>query len=157
MINNSTGATNYSWDFGDGSNSISISPTHAFPAGAAGVYTVILTATDNNGCQDQDTARITVEEELVYYVPNTFTPDGDEFNQLFQPVFTSGFDPYDFNFTVFNRWGETIFESKDASVGWDGSYMGMMAQEGQYSWRIEFKTNKTDERVLVYGHLNLMK
>lgn len=157
MINNSTGATNYAWNFGDGSNSTAVSPTHSFPVGAAGVYTVILTATDNNGCQDQDTAKITVEEELLYYVPNTFTPDGDEFNQVFQPVFTSGFDLYDFNFTVFNRWGETIFESKDASVGWDGSYMGMMAQEGQYTWRIEFKTNKTDERVLLYGHLNLLK
>src|SRR3989338_542019 len=157
MINNSTGATNYSWDFGDGSNSVSTSPTHTFPSGTSGVYTVILTATDNAGCQDQDTARIIVEEELLYYVPNTFTPDGDEFNQTFQPVFTSGFDLYDFNFMVFNRWGEIVFESNDAAVGWDGSYSGRMAQEGQYSWRIEFKTNKTDERILLYGHLNLLK
>lgn len=157
MLNNSTGATSYVWDFGDGNSSSAFSPTHLFPSASAGVYTVILTATDNSGCSDQDTAYVTVDEELLYYVPNTFTPDGDEFNQTFQPVFTSGFDPYDYNFTVFNRWGETVFESKDASVGWDGAYAGALAPEGQYSWRIEFKTSKTDERVLIHGHLNLLK
>lgn len=157
MINNSTGATSYVWDFGDGNSSSATSPTHNFPNSTAGVYTVILTATDNSGCTDQDTAYVTVDEELLYYVPNTFTPDGDEFNQTFQPVFTSGFDPYDFNFMVFNRWGETVFESNDASVGWDGAYAGALAPEGQYSWRIEFKTSKNDERVLLYGHLNLLK
>ncbi len=157
MLNSSTGATNYSWNFGDGSFSTLNSPTHNFPAGSNGVYTVTLVATNASGCTDTAIALVSVEEALLFYVPNTFTPDGDEFNQTFQPVFTSGFDPYDFNFTVFNRWGETLYESKDATVGWDGAYMGRMSQEGQYTWRIEFKSSKNDERIIVHGHFNLLK
>jgi gliding motility-associated-like protein len=55
-------------------------------------------------------------------VPNTFTPDADEHNQLFTPVFTSGFSPDNFEMTIFNRWGELVWQSFDHTEGWDGSF-----------------------------------
>ena len=100
---------------------------------------------------------IAIEQEVIYYVPNTFTPDGDGFNQTFQPVFTDGFDPYDFNLFIFNRWGEMIWESHDASIGWDGTYNGKTVQSGTYVWKIEFKTIKNDERKMITGHVNLIR
>src|SRR5690606_30836244 len=111
------------------------------------------------GCADTAHLIIRVDEELIYYVPNTFTPDNDEFNEVFQPVFTSGFDPYDFSMWIFNRWGEVVFETHDASIGWDGTYGvdGNDCQDGTYTWKIAFKTNRNDERKVIHGHVNLLR
>jgi gliding motility-associated-like protein len=103
---------------------------------------------------------VQVQEVLIFYVPNTFTPDGDNYNQTFQPVFHSGFDPFDFELLIFNRWGEVIFESHDATVGWDGTYgqeTTEIVQDGTYTWKIEFKTKYTDERKIVTGSVNLIR
>lgn len=159
--NTSTGATNYTWDFGDGSStSTQTSPTHTFPNEEAGVYQVELIATTPLGCADTAYRSIVVNEELIFYVPNTFTPDGDDFNEYFKAVFTSGYDPFDFHMMIFNRWGELIWESYDASVGWDGTYgvdKNFIVQDGTYTWKIDFKTTMTDERILRVGHVNVLK
>ena len=119
------------------------------------VYT--LTVTDENGCVDMDSVVVTVNEEVVYYIPNAFTPDGDEYNQTFRPVFTSGFDPYDFNLQIYNRWGQLIFASNDPELGWDGSFKGRYVQDGVYTWRIEFKEIMTDKRHHITGHVVMIR
>lgn len=158
--NTSTGAVSYQWNFGDGSGSAQTSPTHVFPSEEAGDYLVELIAYTPLGCTDTAYRSITVDEELIFYVPNTFTPDGDDFNELFTPVFTSGYDPFDFHMMIFNRWGELIWESYDASVGWDGTYgvdKSKIVQDGTYTWKIDFKTTMTDERILRVGHVNVLR
>ena len=82
------------------------------------------------------------EEELLYYVPNSFTPDGDGVNDTFLPTFTSGYDPYDYSLLIFNRWGQIVFESHDATKGWNATMGvdGEIVQDGTYTWKIEFKT-----------------
>ncbi|NRA13679.1 MAG: gliding motility-associated C-terminal domain-containing protein, partial [Crocinitomicaceae bacterium] len=160
FTNNSVGATDYSWVFGDQSGSTAeTSPTHTFPNDEGGSYLVELIAMTPLGCRDTAWATIHVIEEVIYYIPNTFTPDGDSFNEYFEPVFTSGYDPYDFDLFIVNRWGELIWESHDASVGWDGTYgnSGKLVQNGTYTWKIEFKTTETDERMMVIGHVNIVK
>jgi gliding motility-associated-like protein len=94
---------------------------------------------------------VVVQDNLIYYVPNTFTPDGDIFNQTFKPVFTSGFDPYNYSLMIFDRWGELIFESRNTQVGWDGTYNNRIAQEGVYTWRIQFKLLEGDDRREIFG------
>lgn len=160
MINTSSNATSYIWNFGDGSGiSTEFEPHHTFSAEDPGNYNIMLIAVNDAGCRDTARVIVTVAEELIFYVPNTFTPDGDEFNEVFGPVFTSGFDPYDYLLTVYNRWGEVIFESHDASVGWPGTYGegNPVVQDGTYPWRIEFKTSKNDERKAVTGHVNVIR
>ena len=159
FTNNSIGASTYLWDFGDETlGSSEENPSHTFPDEETTAFVVELIAFTELGlCTDTAWLTINVEEELLFYVPNTFTPDGDSYNEFFKPVFTSGFDPYDFTLLIFNRWGETIWESHDASVGWDGTYNGGIVPQGTYTWRIEFKTSATDERVLVTGHVNVLK
>ena len=156
--NTSIGATNYEWDFGDFSGTdTAFSPLHVFPDDESASYLVELIAYSTLGCTDTAYATIEVNEEVVYYVPNTFTPDSDDFNEIFQPVFTSGYDPYDFTLLIFNRWGEVIFESHDASVGWDGTYNGALVQDGTFTWKIEFKTTASDERRVIHGHVNILR
>lgn len=157
MINSSTNATTYQWNFGDGGHSTLTNPTHTYPETAPESYTVQLVAFSAFGCSDTAYATVMIQEELIFYVPNTFTPDDDEFNQTFGPVFNSGFDPFDFDLLIFNRWGEVIFESHDATYGWDGTYNGEVVKEGTYTWKIEFKTSQTDERKIALGHLNVLK
>jgi gliding motility-associated-like protein len=158
-FNNTTiGAVNYIWNFGDGSAiSNQENPVHTFPQDQTSNYLVTLYAYSPIGCADSISSVIKVTEEVIYYIPNTFTPDNDEFNQHFQPVFTAGYDPYDFNMLIFNRWGEIIFESNDASVGWDGTYGGDKVLDGTYAWKIEFKTLASDERVMISGHVNIIR
>jgi gliding motility-associated-like protein len=156
MVNTTIGATNYSWSFSDGTISNEFGPFHTFPA-IPGSYEIQLIANTPFGCADTASAILVVFEELIYYVPNTFTPDGDEFNNTFKPVFTSGFDPFDYNLTIFNRWGEVVFESNNALFGWDGTYQGKFAPDGVYVWKIEFKTKKNDARKTANGHITILR
>jgi len=157
FINGSFGAVNYEWDFGDGNTSNEINPSQQYESTEEGSYTGQLIALSQYGCSDTAYAIIEVQEDLIFYIPNTFTPDNDNYNETFQPVFTSGFDPYDFNLLIFNRWGEILFESNNANVGWDGTYGGKLVKDGTYIWKIEFKTKYTDERQVHVGHVNILR
>ena len=160
FINGSQNATSYSWDFGDGTPSVSsVNPSYVFAPVYGNTYNVTLTAMNDEGCSDTYTMTFTIQDNLVYYVPNSFTPDGDQYNQNFKPIFTSGFDPFDYNLKIFNRWGELIFESMNHEIGWDGTYKATegTCPDGVYVWMIEFKTTSTDARKKIQGHVILMK
>ncbi|HIB76094.1 MAG TPA: hypothetical protein EYO58_00470 [Flavobacteriales bacterium] len=91
FLNSSLGATMFEWDFGDNSSTVFIeNPIHTFPDALNQSYTITLTATNEFGCSDVATLVINVRDELIFYIPNSFTPDGNSFNQSFQPIFTSG-------------------------------------------------------------------
>jgi gliding motility-associated-like protein len=114
------------------------------------VYTV--TITDQNGCQSTDI--VTILYDITIYVPNTFTPDQDEFNQSF---YAYGGNIREFHMMIFNRWGELIFETYDMKIGWDGTYNGRVVQSGTYTWIIECRDAYTDKKYTFNGNLNLLK
>ncbi len=157
MINQSQGGIHYEWNFGDGTASDLFSPTHAYSSEEFRSFAVSLLVTNQYGCTDIAFGTVYMEGGVIYYVPNTFTPDGNEMNPIFTPVFSSGIDSSDFKLQIFNRWGEIVFESKDLQIGWDGTYNGIPSPEGIYTWRIEFKYSKNDEREILHGHLNLLR
>ena len=70
---------------------------------------------------------------------------------------TSGFDPYDYELLIFNRWGEVIFESRNPWVGWDGTFKGKTVQDGTYVWKITFKDEYLDDLKSYTGHINLLR
>lgn len=151
----------WNWNFGDNSSTntpsnVSQNPNHTYNNLGAS-YNVILIVGNENGCVDTVKQEIKINEPLLYYIPNSFTPDGDKFNQVFAPVFTSGFDPYDYQMTIYNRWGELLFETNDVQVRWDGTYGGKIVQDGMYVWTIQFGLLADDSRKSVNGTLNLMK
>jgi gliding motility-associated-like protein len=158
FTNTTVGASSYSWDFGDGSYSTDDNPEHVFAENTNG-QTITLFAESSEGCIGTYQVSIEFDEGLVYYIPNTFTPDHDEYNQTFRPIFTSGFDPYNYEMLIFNRWGEIIFETHDVTYGWDGTYSftNSICQDGVYSYKIAFKNPILDERKVVCGSVNLLK
>jgi gliding motility-associated-like protein len=158
FMNNSLGASTYSWDFGDGGTSTEEGPSHLFNDNNLG-FEIILTAISTLGCVDTSHVFIGYDPGLVYYIPNTFTPDGNMYNETFLPIFTSGIDNYHYNFYVYNRWGEIIFESQDPSIGWDGSFglEGKDCEQGVYTYQIFIKIPNFDERKMILGHVNLIR
>jgi gliding motility-associated-like protein len=156
--NLSLGATNYIWDFGDGQFANDFEPSHVFQNTMNG-YTVTLTALTDLLCADATSVSIGYQYNELLYIPNSFTPDGDQNNQVFCPVFYSGYDPQNYEFTVYNRWGEVIFESRNALIGWDGTYGpdALEAPTGMYTYRILYKNPDLDERKVITGHINLLR
>jgi gliding motility-associated-like protein len=159
FTNQSLYATSYTWDFGDGAAiSNAEHPIHVFPETGNVKYTVILTATNELGCVDVVQKVIEVKDVLIYYIPNTFTPDGDTFNETFSPIFYSGVDIFDYHFTVFNRWGEMIFESYNPTTGWNGTYGDQgLVREGTYIWTIEYGETMSDKLHQQTGHVTILK
>lgn len=156
FTNTSQNGDSWSWTFGDGESSSMEAPSHKFPA-VPGNYPVTLTVTSADGCTDVKTIVIIVKDDHILYVPNTFTPDGDEFNNVFSPVVTAGYDTQNYSFTLYNRWGETLFESHDVNTGWDGTYLGKLVPAGIYSWTIRIKSLDDDRYEVFTGHVNMMR
>jgi gliding motility-associated-like protein len=124
-----------------------------------GVFTISVVHYSNGCVSSQQETVVVVEncpEELIY-IPNTFTPDGNEHNQTFLPVFTSGFDPYDYQLSIFNRWGNLIFDSYDHKMGWDGTFNNAYAQDGTYSWIIRYGNVENDKKTEIRGFITILK
>lgn len=159
LLNLSSNADTYLWEI-SGPNSYyesysSENVYHIFPADT-GTYQVCLTAENMNGCIDRYCTVVSVEEEMIVIVPNSFTPDGDAFNQTFKAV-ARGVGDYDFSFTIYNRWGQLIWESHDIEIGWDGTYKGILVQDGVYTWKVEVGDALTDLRKTYVGHVNILR
>jgi gliding motility-associated-like protein len=151
-----SGASSYSWNNGL-QNNVPYLPNFGLTQ-----FNVI--GSSNAGCIGVDSLTVTVigdcdsTIDVIYWVPNTFTPDGDQYNQTFLPIFYSGIDPYSYDFYVYNRWGELIWENHDYQFGWDGTYNdGMKCPDGTYTWKIRFKLINNDEKQTVLGHINLIR
>ena len=165
FINSSSNnAVSYKWVFGDGSPvSTLVNPVHTFigqgdnDLPAPGKYVVQLYAYVNQDCWDSTSTTITIDDEQIYYIPNTFTPNGDEKNNTFQPVFTSGYDAQNYHFAIYDRWGELIFESNNPAIGWDGTYGNKILMNGTYTWKLQFKEKMTEKEHYLTGHVNLIK
>ncbi|MEX1190460.1 MAG: PKD domain-containing protein, partial [Brumimicrobium sp.] len=156
FLNSSLYADQYDWDFYFVGASSKVNPIVDFPA-EADDYDVRLVVETDEGCLDTARAVVKIEDKIVFYVPNTFTPDGDLVNNLFQPVFTSGYEPNDINLLIFNRWGEVVFETNNIDKGWDGYYKNEPVPDGTYVWKIEFTETMSDKRHVETGHVNVIR
>jgi gliding motility-associated-like protein len=78
--------------------------------------------------------------------PNAFTPNGDGINDVFKPVFYGPVSSY--TLTIFNRWGQMIFKSRDPGKGWDGTMSGVPQPDDTYVWNCLYQLlgNKPDDK-----------
>jgi gliding motility-associated-like protein len=108
---------------------------------------------------DSVSVEMTADIGAVYYIPNTFTPDGDKYNQTFKPVLSTGVSSEGYEMLIFNRWGEIMFESHNLNVGWDGSYGvdGLDCMAGTYTYKITFKLTTAEDKRIITGHVNLIR
>jgi gliding motility-associated-like protein len=161
FFNTTVGANGYYWNFGDpaaingSNNSTDVNPSHEYTY--TGLYSVNLVATSLKGCTD--TARINVEisPEFALYIPNTFTPDGNGLNDVFQPMGV-GIDEENYRMDIFDRWGENIFSSNNFRKGWDGTVKGSstIAEQGVYTYKVMAKDIMGNKHPMV-GHVTILK
>ena len=127
-----------------------------YPFDAPGSYPVWLTITDVNGCQDSILKYVSILNDLTFFAPNAFTPDGDEHNQTWE-FHINGIDVGDFHLRIFDRWGELIWESFDSQVYWDGTYKGKIVKEGMYIYTVECGDIFNDRRYTFNGHVSVLR
>lgn len=98
-----------------------------------------LTYGDLNGCFQFDTAvKVEVLDEFKVSIPNTFTPGSDNLNDTFVPV-VYGVEEMVY-MRIYDRWGGLVFESKDITIGWDGTYKNkLVAHNSAYSYTTRFR------------------
>lgn len=137
FANLSTGdnITNYHWSFGDGSISNESDPAHAYHVNSDRSFNIMLTVTNNAGCSDDTLQTINVVDNYAFYVPNSFSPNSDGNNDLFQVFVT---DVLKYHITIYNRFGEAVFQSVDPNATWDGTYKGEVCQGGVYTYKISY-------------------
>ena len=121
----------WQWDFGDGLTSQKQNPTHAYAS--IGTYRVNLTVTDVTGCVRQTSKSLKILRGYTLMIPDAFTPDGDGLNDYFL-LHMKGIK--NFQFTIYNSWGEAIFQTEDLETrGWDGMVSGRTADIGSYVYK----------------------
>jgi gliding motility-associated-like protein len=155
VANDVTGET-YQWYFSDLSISNTIDASHDLDGLGAGEYSICLSVGNQGGCSDSVCEIVTFVENFSIYIPNTFTPNGDGINELFYPVFYSAL-PENFEFLIFNRWGQLIFQSKEIDAIWDGTYNGSLAPEDVYIWKINYTLFNETGTNRQTGHVNLVR
>ncbi len=107
-----------------------------------------VTATDANGCSATATVRVNVISDKQVFAPNAFTPNGDGQNDKW---LVSSAGAIYFNASVFNRWGEKVFESNNLNEGWDGTYRGKNSYDGVYSYVVTVTFVDGENRKLIGG------
>lgn len=125
-----TNPLDYSWSSDAILNDSTISNPTTTITDPTWVYVIV---TDTNGCTATDSYLVGIPVTSTLYIPNSFTPNGDEHNQLFRIY---GSNIAQFHMEIYDRWGELIFESTDINYGWDATYKGKMVQDGTYVYKV---------------------
>ena len=139
FINSSTGKiSSYLWEFGDGSSSTDAAPAdHLFPEARDIVnYPVSLVVQNEMGCRDTASQIIVKLANCIVTVPNAFTPNGDGRNDWLYPL--NAVNLRNFEFRVYNRLGQLVFETRDISNKWDGTIHGHEQPTGTYVWFLSY-------------------
>lgn len=133
----SEGATNWEWSVDKLAFARDQDPSYNFPD--TGIYEIQLIVQNEFECPDTAVQILDVEPQIRYFIPNAFTPNGDAVNDIFKGkgVF-EGLE--NFNFQIFNRWGEMVYETTSPDDSWNGRKFntGQKSPEGVYVYVISF-------------------
>jgi gliding motility-associated-like protein len=95
-------------------------------------------------------------QEYSYYAPNAFTPNGDGINDMFQPL-GNAIDLEQYDFQIYDRWGEAIYASTDPTEGWDGTSNGKVIPNGVYVYRAHAVDAVKKDVYELFGHVTLFR
>ncbi len=130
------GGTSYHWNTGEITPVINVRPLHTF------VYTVTVSNFLNNVLCSKD---ISIQQNVrncnVIYVPNSFSPSG--YNTVFKPIGEIVISK-SYQFAIYNRWGQMVFETTDINQGWDGRFKGEIVPAGAYIYYLRIDNGYED-------------
>ncbi len=158
FINNSIGdITNYFWDFGNGSTSISETPAplHYPVLSLEKKYPVRLIVKNNDGCFDTTINIIDVLKSCYIAVPNAFTPNGDGLNDYLYP--TNAYKADNLKFSVYNRLGQLVFYTTNWTIKWDGTFKSLPQDSGVFVWLLTYTNRDTGKNIFQKGSTVLIR
>lgn len=133
-----SGGSSYTWSPSTGLSCTNCPNPIASP-NTTTVYTLIISSSAPN-CFGTDSLTVFVTGDCPdIYVPTGFSPNGDNNNDM---LFIFGGDVKQLHFVIYNRWGQIVFETKDQTVGWDGTHHGKLVQSGVYAYKLTVTDNK---------------
>ena len=145
FYNETEGAVQHYWEFGDGGSSNKANPVYTYVED--GLYDVTYIVSDINLCSDtlvmEDYIKVGKDSYLVF--PTAFTPNvefsnggvysqGERRLDVFYPI---GRNVDTYKLEIYSSWGNKVFESNDQNIGWDGYYLGKCAAQGAYFYKAE--------------------
>jgi gliding motility-associated-like protein len=152
-------ASDYTWFFKGNSNVEFDTTNLKYPKvfyKTSGKYPIVLISKTDMGCTNTLVKYIDIRDDYNIFIPNTFTPNGDGINDIFQ-VKATGVSLIGFNIDILNRWGISVYNSKDITVGWDGNFNGKKAEDGNYVYKIKIVGNNGEGRKEMIGTFTLAK
>ena len=134
-IDSSRGANSWFWNFSAMGTSTNQNPLLLYTDTVTQKTSLIVT--NIFGCKDTSIQSLFIAPDVIYYMPNAFSPgNDDQINDFFKPRGLSYAKSY--KFVIFNRWGEIMFKTDNPQLGWDGSFEGDYVEQGIYFYRLEF-------------------
>lgn len=154
FTDSSLGAVHWAYHFGEGGFSHLRDPLYRYAN--FGTYTVQQVVANEFDCTDTAYAQIIIDPEIIIYVPNSFTPDGDGVNDFFMPSL-AGFGVKSYEFTIWDRWGECIFSTTDATKAWDGRLDDELVKNDVYVWQLKVAAVEFAAPQHLRGHVTVLR
>ena len=159
VVNTSSGQiSSWLWKYDIiGSSTLEDPPPFLFPTlNREAYYTVKLLAYNSNlGCVDSARKTLTVLDHCLIEVPTAFTPNNDGLNDFFQPH--NALKALNYEFRVFNRWGQLVFQSRNWREKWDGKINGAYQTTGVFVWMLSYTHKDTGKQVFRKGTVTLIR
>jgi gliding motility-associated-like protein len=150
FLNSSLNAQFYVWDFGDSTTSNYTNESHTYSK--VGTYEITLIATNSGGCVDTTRGTIEINEGMEFFIPNSFTPNGDGVNDFFQGY---GINIKSVEMSIYDRWGKKIYETSENYKPWDGRVKEVV-QNDVYVYRF-LVTDKLDQQHSYVGSVTVVR
>ena len=131
FVNQSVGASTYLWNFGDGDTSTLMNPAHLY--NYTGTFSTCLQATNNYGCTADTCENVAALVRPLVDVPSAFTPGKFGVNSIIKVV---GFGITQLQWSIYNRWGQKVFETTNTKSGWDGTFQGKPQPMDVYAYTL---------------------
>lgn len=138
--------------WGDGTSSSNCDSMHHYTV--VGTYTVMQVVVNTLGCYDTAYSDITIQAEYFFWIPNAFTPNKNDLNDVFKPKVIG---VHDYTFLIFDRWGNKLYEGSDKDEGWNGYYKKELCKSDVYVYKINFRDDVKNEFHEYIGRVTLVR
>lgn len=131
---------------------------YRFPTDTAGQYQITLISESANGCIDTTSKVLVINDDLLWFIPNSFSPNGDGINDIWKPIGNT-VDLKSYSCKIYDRWGRVVFQTADLNKGWNGDVLGSEYFPGTqiFTYVLEITSATTEDKYELTGHITLIR